>query len=1361
MTDTQKTEAYQFFIVAFGAVTGVEYMNQLDDAYGAGMSTKDIVNVYTTKPQFTSQYPTFLTNEQFAQKLIANVVGTSASAQALAAAEADVVGALNAGWSRGDVIFQIFSNLAAKPHDDAEWGNTAKMFANKVAVAQYLTEVKMVNTEDLGKLAGYLANVTAESDTSSPETIEQLVGSVGDTPTELTLGKDKIVATEAGLTFTAGLEQASTLGNVSNTLESGDSIIAKGEGNTLKADLTLTTTGGVPAGPAISATTENIQKVVLRAQTGPTDQVGAAHNNQSSIDAENMKGVKEWWTDNSRATIQIEDVRTRPEDTLIGMRSTDPEVGFRVYFDPEQLKANGTVKNSALTLTLDKISNPGDLSDNVFNGVKFTLGGKSITLQSDAIGAATTHAELLAALEAAAADNADLAGVTAKLNADNTITLTDAAGKAFGTGSWLTPTGDIPAAGDFKWNQKVGEPERGQELITTQVELDNVGRTSKGGNLDIGSLGDGGVEKFNVTVDRDSWLNTMRSSDHLGKGGALGDIEDGQNQYLQEVHLSSKGANGNLKVGTTVVTADGRLANGLTDVKVVDGSAFKGNLNLGITLNGGAQGSVGRYLDKSTQPVEFNYTGSAGKDVLNFNVDANVANHVNFVMNVNAGAGDDRVILTNGGRLNSTSVDGGEGNNTIVMNANVGMAANGSDSFKSFKNFQNYEVEGGNHNFTGLDGVKSVTVATFAGTATTLRNLPTDLNTITVTGKNQTFGAGNTNNNQLFNGLTLEAAKSDTATIKLDNTALVNGRLVETSLNVNDQNATNLSAVRTLNVESHGISGANTGNYVGGVTLHPVTGAVTGMGTDAQVAAAATLTANLQTAVNNAQIALNAAITVGDAVVIAAAQAQLATAQAALANNQAIAGTGINAAKVSTFNFSGDHAMGVRINEAANPTGLAAGVTDLKVDATGMTGKFDLAVSTAVINRSDLNKTVNLKGGAGTNDTLVLSAGLNTTAKTTVAGFETISFNGNGAAAPGGKLGSKYDAVNTSGVNLYKSNGGELQVLNLKSVENVELGSFTALTATTGVAENVGDHQWFKTTAVSSASTLNLTAKNAAGGAAQEIATDGFKTVNLKLDVADNAQNTKAFNLDLSKVVLTVAAGNVVTASTLNAAVAAAGSAADKAKLINNAVENLVVTGGTGKGAVAGGVFTANDTLNLNTLSSSLKTVDVSGYKGTVTATIGNALTSGVAVGNVDYANTGNTTVKVGAYGINVADTTHAAGASHVDTVTAFVFTTDAFKADGANAAETWKITGFQGINAVAADAVAGIAASGAGSLSNLTILDLSALGIKSITDLQITQGTTVNDTVISANNSALKFHIDLTGVNTAALGQENFKFAV
>ena len=70
MTNQQQTEAYQFFAIAFGATPGVEYMTQLDEAYSFGLTTQQIVNIYTTKPAFTAQYPTFYSNEQFANALV-------------------------------------------------------------------------------------------------------------------------------------------------------------------------------------------------------------------------------------------------------------------------------------------------------------------------------------------------------------------------------------------------------------------------------------------------------------------------------------------------------------------------------------------------------------------------------------------------------------------------------------------------------------------------------------------------------------------------------------------------------------------------------------------------------------------------------------------------------------------------------------------------------------------------------------------------------------------------------------------------------------------------------------------------------------------------------------------------------------------------------------------------------------------------------------------------------------------------------------------------------------------------------------------------------------------------------------------
>lgn len=178
LTAAQQTDAYRFFSIAFDAAPGITYMNQLADAYGAGMTTKQIVNVFTTKEQFTSKYPSFLTNQTFATNLINNVVGTSATDAAKAEAVADVVAAINGGMTRGDVIYQIFTNLAGKPATDEKWSGTAKLMANKVAVAQYYTETLMGNTTSLTTLQTVLAGVTSAADVSTPAAIQALLGDV-------------------------------------------------------------------------------------------------------------------------------------------------------------------------------------------------------------------------------------------------------------------------------------------------------------------------------------------------------------------------------------------------------------------------------------------------------------------------------------------------------------------------------------------------------------------------------------------------------------------------------------------------------------------------------------------------------------------------------------------------------------------------------------------------------------------------------------------------------------------------------------------------------------------------------------------------------------------------------------------------------------------------------------------------------------------------------------------------------------------------------------------------------------------------------------------------------------------------------
>ncbi len=217
MTAAQKQDAYKFFIVSFGAITGVEYMNQINDAYNAGLTTKEIVNIYSTKPQFEAIYPRFLSNEQFADKLIENVVGASATAAAKTQAKADVVAAINAGWSKGDVVFQIFTNLSNKAADDADWGKTAAMLNNKVKVAEYYTETLLVNNLDLGALGSPLQSVT--NDAASVEAAKGN-GSLNNGKTfTLTEAVQDLTGTAGNDTFIAGVTGA---GNA--TLTAGDKV---------------------------------------------------------------------------------------------------------------------------------------------------------------------------------------------------------------------------------------------------------------------------------------------------------------------------------------------------------------------------------------------------------------------------------------------------------------------------------------------------------------------------------------------------------------------------------------------------------------------------------------------------------------------------------------------------------------------------------------------------------------------------------------------------------------------------------------------------------------------------------------------------------------------------------------------------------------------------------------------------------------------------------------------------------------------------------------------------------------------------------------------------------------------------------
>ncbi len=179
MTNEQRNDAYRFFSIAFGAVPGADYYAQLEQAYAAGMSTKAVVNAFAEKSQFLGIYPSSLSNQAFANLIVENVVGESASIAAKADAKKQVAEALDAKWTRGDIVYQLFTNLAAKTADDADWAGTAKLMGNKVEVAKYVSEYRPLTTTDLPTLQNALKTVTKDTDVSSADAIKAVVAAAG------------------------------------------------------------------------------------------------------------------------------------------------------------------------------------------------------------------------------------------------------------------------------------------------------------------------------------------------------------------------------------------------------------------------------------------------------------------------------------------------------------------------------------------------------------------------------------------------------------------------------------------------------------------------------------------------------------------------------------------------------------------------------------------------------------------------------------------------------------------------------------------------------------------------------------------------------------------------------------------------------------------------------------------------------------------------------------------------------------------------------------------------------------------------------------------------------------------------------
>ena len=151
-----------------GSAPGTDLLNEWVGAINDGMSLEDVANHIAASDAFQTTYPTFLTNREFAESFLENLMGSEAVPAALVtAAAAIVVGLLNDGMTRGALALAAVNALLDIAIDEnhaarADLGGVAVRLYNQIDVAKHYTlEARMADPS-----SDALAGVTSDPATA-------------------------------------------------------------------------------------------------------------------------------------------------------------------------------------------------------------------------------------------------------------------------------------------------------------------------------------------------------------------------------------------------------------------------------------------------------------------------------------------------------------------------------------------------------------------------------------------------------------------------------------------------------------------------------------------------------------------------------------------------------------------------------------------------------------------------------------------------------------------------------------------------------------------------------------------------------------------------------------------------------------------------------------------------------------------------------------------------------------------------------------------------------------------------------------------------------------------------------------------
>jgi len=405
ITSEVRNDLIALVVGMYQAAPGTAQLTSLVETYNSNRSMAALAKGLESTAEFKAAYPVFLSNVEFATRVVDNILEGRVAAADRTWAIDTLVAALNKGDGRAELILTAVIEL--QKTTNTAWANAKAAFLNQVDVATYHT-VTLEKAGTLEERKAVIADV--DQNAASVTTAKAAVAVVAGTTLLLTTGLD----TGSAFTGKAGNDTfvgVDTQNATTQTLTAGDSLSGGAGTDTLRVSASG---GAVIAAPLVS--------------TNGIEALSVTNNNTGlyTIDASQMSGLTsvELVAGASAVSVinQTSILNASLSSTVRDLTLTPAATAVAGLSDAMSLSVNGVAKSASSTVTV--------------NGIE------TVNVSSTGTGAGDATADTRLAIVSTALDNVNVEGAAA---ARLTVNFAGSTGTEVATLNASTSTGGVDA----------------------------------------------------------------------------------------------------------------------------------------------------------------------------------------------------------------------------------------------------------------------------------------------------------------------------------------------------------------------------------------------------------------------------------------------------------------------------------------------------------------------------------------------------------------------------------------------------------------------------------------------------------------------------------------------------------------------------------------------------------------------------------------------------------------------------------------------------------------------------------------------------------------------------------------------------